>query len=165
ARIAPAASAQATSAVKNQRQKVSASGGSQPAARRATRMLAANIAGATNSRAHAPAGVLMPELGQGRPKSVLGPFRYCGKSIGRPLVAHATPLSRAAARRAARAVPLCIAHRGRGRELAAASAGFAGTVAALAEIIHGVIHCGSFVRWCGWLGSTDIAYPTDALCP
>src|SRR6185369_13006144 len=59
ARIAPAASAQATSAVKNQRQKVSASGGSQAAARRATRMLAANIAGATNSRIHAPIGVFM----------------------------------------------------------------------------------------------------------
>src|ERR1044071_2255508 len=110
ARIAPAASAQASSAVKTQRQKLSASGGSQPAARRATRMLAANMAGATNSRAHAPAGVLMPELGQGRPKSVLGPFRYCDKSIGRPFVAHAALLSRAAARRAARAVPARIAH-------------------------------------------------------
>src|SRR6185503_19872308 len=59
ARTAPAASAQASSTVKNQRQKVSASGGSQPAARRATRMLAANIAGAPNSRAYAPTGVFM----------------------------------------------------------------------------------------------------------
>src|SRR6476646_9533157 len=59
ARTAPAASAEASSAVKNERQKVSASGGSQPAARRATRMLAANIAGVTNSRAHAPIGVFM----------------------------------------------------------------------------------------------------------
>src|SRR4030095_15844950 len=59
ARTAPAADAPAGRAVKNQRQKVSASGGSQPAARRATRMLAANIAGATNSRIHASIGVFM----------------------------------------------------------------------------------------------------------
>src|SRR5258708_24617444 len=59
ARTAPAASAPASSAVKNQRQKVSASGGSQPAARRATRMLAANIAGVTNSRIQAPIGVFI----------------------------------------------------------------------------------------------------------
>src|SRR6185503_13802103 len=58
ARRAPAANAPASSAVKNQRQKVSASGGSQPAARRATRMLAANIAGVMNSSAHAPAPLL-----------------------------------------------------------------------------------------------------------
>src|SRR6185436_8078725 len=57
ARSAPAASAPASSAVKNQRQNVSASGGSQPAARRATRMLLANIAGAAKSSSHAPIGV------------------------------------------------------------------------------------------------------------
>src|SRR5690242_5523027 len=63
ARTAPATSAPASSAVKNQRQKVSASGGSHPAARRATRILAANIAGVTNSRAHAPIGDFMTPCG------------------------------------------------------------------------------------------------------
>src|SRR5262245_40241833 len=57
ARSAPKANAHATSAVKNQRQKVSASGGSQPAAMRATSTFDANIAGTMNISAHAPADV------------------------------------------------------------------------------------------------------------